>query len=266
MDALLEHFHTTYRRNVGEFDSKVTPIQIGYDERNKPQNAFLLKPYMGRSTRQVTKQKQKRPIISVAAGFERRNLQGVQVALELMSYLAKGCNVNEKWCNYDYYVRPDASHIRSYRTADRTLMRSSETFYQDRIISHDVKRENIVLSITISKLGAVVTPLQANPSQKRSNYDVEGKYMEKLTRYNHYAHGIYSDYHGKAANYHSALHAHAPAFNVALEKGAKNRDPYAYRDDQVQPIFKNFALGLFDLVEYAVQQHHSYNRVHNNNQ
>jgi len=269
MALLMEYYATKYARRAGDFGARITPVQYGYQEGEKPLHAFLVKPYIGQSARQAAGHR--RPLVSVAAGFDRKNLQGVQVAFELMTYLAEGCEGNEIWCSYDYYIMPDARSNGRYQSKrdkyrHRAHRRSARKLHQERIKTQEAIRKNTVLSITISKLGGVITTPHAYSSEVRANYETEKKYMEKFTEHNNYRYGTYAAYHGKGypKDYNSAVSPGTPSFNVALERGGVAGHPYVYHDDDVNPVFRNFALGFFHLVEYAAQQRQSYGDVSEN--
>jgi len=135
-------------------------------------------------------------------------------------------------------------------------MSSVETTYQTKI--KELTNANIVLSVTISKLGSVITAPHAHTLHHRFDEQRSTEYMDVFTRASGaYTSGFYSEVHGM--DYGHPLDYNAfkfgNSFNVAIEEGTINEDNhYEHAKNRTTAIFVDFAKGFFSLANHAVEQ------------
>jgi len=138
-------------------------------------------------------------------------------------------------------------------------MSAVETSYQN--VKNALKR-NIVLSVTLSKLGKVITAPYAHTSAARFDEQRSQRYMEafKTGTKNTFKTGFYAEVHGEDSGHpmdHNA-EVYGNSFNVALERG-NLENPYEHKNTDVAHMFEEFAGGFFNLANYAVQEQGFYN-------
>jgi len=161
----------------------------------------------------------------------------------------KGVNLlNNFW--YGKFADGD-NNTCSMKYRGPSIMSAVETRYQ-LLVKNAVK--NIALSVTLTKVGSKVTMPYAHRTDDMSDFGNNKGYVEAFANAAEgYSTGSYAQVHGKDYghpldyNYFKFKHS----FNVALEKGNIDTDPYNHNDTQLAPIFTNFVQGLMGMITYA---------------
>jgi len=135
-------------------------------------------------------------------------------------------------------------------------MSSIEASYQTKI--KEQIKAHIALSVTVSKLGSVITAPFAHTSGKRFNERQSIEHMKVFTEATEtYTSGFYSEVHGMDYGHPMDYSAfkYGNSYNVAIEKGTlSDENYYMHEENRTIPIFLEFAQGFFKLTTHAVEE------------